>query len=93
MFGFFICKVGRRILTGYLLKHDAQRTRAVIIDEKNPTGNSPVSHDGSYSYVFYINGEAYTNDSQDSKFQIGDSVDVEYVKSWPFLNRRIRTSK
>lgn len=93
MFGYIFYKVGKRHLTGYLLKHDARQARAVIIDEKNYMGNSPVSHEGSYSYLFYVNGEAYKNDSKDPKLQIGDSIDIEYVKYWPSLSRRISTSK
>lgn len=92
MFGYIFYKVGKRQLTEYLLKHDAQRSRAVIIDEKNYMGNSPVSHEGSYSYLFYSNGEAYKNDSKDPKLQVGDSIDIEYVKYWPGLSRRISTS-
>lgn len=56
-------------------------------------GNSPVSHDGSYSYLFYVNGEAYKNGSKDPKLQIGDSTDVGYVKYWPDLNRRVAAAK
>ncbi|MFY0256480.1 hypothetical protein ACDQ55_21300 [Chitinophaga sp. 30R24] len=92
MFGYIFYKVGKRQLTGYLLKHDAQRARAVIIDEKNYMGNSPVSREGSYSYLFYVNGEAYKNDSKDPKLQVGDSIDIEYVKYWPSLSRRISAS-
>jgi hypothetical protein len=92
MFGYIFYKVGKKQLTGYLLKQNAQQTRAVIIDEKNYMGNSPVSHEGSYSYLFYVNGEAYKNDSKDLKLQIGDSIDIEYVKYWPSLSRRISTS-
>ncbi|PUZ21651.1 hypothetical protein DCM91_16600 [Chitinophaga costaii] len=92
MFGYIFYKVGKRQLTGYLLKHDAQRARAVIIDEKNYWGNSPVSREGSYSYLFYVNGEAYKNDSKDTKLQVGDSIDIEYVKYWPSLSRRIYAS-
>lgn len=88
MLSYVFYKFGKRQLTGYLLKHDAQRAKAVIIDEKNYMGNSPVSHEGSYSYRFYVNGEAYKNDSKDPKLQVGDSIDIEYVKYWPVLSRR-----
>ncbi|MDR6568813.1 hypothetical protein [Chitinophaga ginsengisegetis] len=93
VFSFIFYKVGKRQLTGYLLNHDAQRSRAIIIDDKNYMGNSPVSRERSYSYLFYVNGEAYKNDSKDPKLQIGDSIDVEYVKYWPGLNRRVATVK
>ena len=92
VFGYIFYKVGKRQLIEYLLKHDAQRARAVIIDEKNHMGNSPVIRESSYSYPFHVNGEAYKNDSKDPKLQVGDSIDIEYVKYWPSLSRRISAS-
>lgn len=91
-FGYIFYTIGKRKLTQYLLQKNAIHTKAIIIDEKNNWGNSPVSHEGSYSYLFYVNGKTYKNDSQDSKLQIGDSIDVEYVKDWPSLNRPVSDS-
>lgn len=91
MFGYIFYKVGKRQLTGYLLNQDAQRARAVIIDEKNYMGNNTRAY--SYSYLFYVNGKAYKNNSQDPKLHIGDSIDIEYVEYWPSLSKRISTSK
>lgn len=90
-FGFIIYKVGKGQLTSYLLKHGGHRARAVVIDDKNYMGNSPVSREWSYSYLFYVDGQAYTNDSKDPRLQVGDSIDIEYVAHWPGLNKRVAT--
>lgn len=90
IFGYIFYNIGKVELTKYLLKHAAQRARAVIIDDKNYQGNSPVSHTWSYSYLFYVNGKAYDNDSHDPTLQIGDSIDIQYVKDWPFFNKPVR---
>lgn len=84
---------GRKVLTGYLLRRDAVQTRAVIIDEENYIGSKPLSPNRSYSYRFYVNGEAYKNDSKDPKLQPSDSIDIEYVKYWPNMNKRFSNSK
>jgi len=85
--GHIFYAIGKRVLTSYWLQHDTVRVNAVIIDEKNYAGNSPVSHQGSYSYLFYVNGEAYTNNSHDSKLQVGDSIAIEYAVGRPYFNR------
>ncbi|TWF32853.1 hypothetical protein FHW36_113108 [Chitinophaga polysaccharea] len=89
MFSYFFYKIGKVQLTKHLLKYDAQQARAVIVDDKNYWGNSPVSHTWSYSYRFYVNGRAYNNDSQDPQVRIGDSIDIQYVKDWPIFNRPV----
>jgi len=74
-----------RFITNYLLKTDAVYTKAVIIDDKNYMGNRSSIY--AYSYMFTISGKIYTNNSHDSNLKIGDSVEVEYVKNWPSLNK------
>jgi hypothetical protein len=90
--GYILYVTGRKILTECLLRRDAIQTRAIIIDEENYIGSKPLSPNRSYSYCFYVNGESYTNDSKDPKLQVGDSIDIEYVRYWPSLNRRISGS-
>lgn len=90
--GYIFYIIGKRKLAEYLLKDNAVQAKAVIIDVKNALVNSPVSHKFSYSYLFYVNGNAYKNDSKDPKLNLGDSIDVEYVKNWPSLNRPIANS-
>ena len=84
---FFIYKVAKNNYTDYLLKNKAQFTKAVIIDERNYLGNHPVKAEFSYSYRFEINGERYTGNAHDKSLRIGDTIDVEYVKDNPNLNK------
>ncbi|RZK70502.1 MAG: hypothetical protein EOO85_20975 [Pedobacter sp.] len=64
-----------------------QRTEAVIIDEKNFMVNQPVDPDFSYSYQFVVNGEKYTGNAHDISLKIGDTVEVEYNKDYPNINK------
>lgn len=92
VFVYMVYVISERLLTGYLLRHDGQQTKGVIIDEKNTVGNNHLNPKKTYSYLFYVNGRAYTKNSKDLKLQIGDSVDIKYVKYWPYWSRRIPTS-
>jgi len=84
---FFIYKVTRRAITDQLLESDAQHIKAVIIDERNYMGNQPVKPKFSYSYQFVINGVKYTGNAHDTTVRIGDTVEVEYDKNHPSINR------
>ncbi len=41
----------------------------------------------SYYYEFEVNGRKYKNPSYDEKYQIGQTVNVEYNENFPFMNR------
>jgi hypothetical protein len=73
------------ILKNRLLSSSKAKTRAVIINEENYFGNN--TRRFSYSYRFYQNGQAYTGNPLNSQFQVGDSVWVKYVPSFPRFNR------
>lgn len=75
-----------RHVKNYLLEHKSQKTKAVIINEKNYMGNSPVSHEYTYSYSFDVNGETFKGNSDEPKLKIGDTITVRYVSSWPSIN-------
>ncbi len=85
--GYIGYKIGRRILTDNLIKNNSVHIKAVIIDDKNFLGNQNVDPEFSYSYQFKVNGKDYTNNAHNISLKIGDSVEVEFVKDWPFLNR------
>ena len=89
VFGYFFYKIGKRAISDYFLKAHAVYTKGVIIDEKNYLGNTPVSHEWSYSYLFVVGSKTYTNDAIDPDAKLGDSVDVKYVKGCPSLNRPV----
>lgn len=73
------------------LKSNSKVVKAVIIDERNYMGNSPVSHEYSYSYQFEVNGKTYTGDSKDSKFKPLDTILVKYVTENPALNEPVES--
>lgn len=89
--GFFIYKVARRSLTDHLLQDNAQKAKAVIIDEKNSMGNQPVKPKFSYSYQFEVNGEKYTGNAHDTTLKIGDSVEIQYDKEHPSINKPLHS--
>lgn len=60
--------------------------KAVIINEKNYLPNSPVSHAFSYSYHFMVNGKDFNGDSGRPGLQIGDTIDIAYLKTNPNVN-------
>ncbi|GAB4001757.1 hypothetical protein GCM10028807_58700 [Spirosoma daeguense] len=69
------------------------RTRAVVINTKNFFGNSPVSHEFSYSYRFEVNSKYYEGDTRDASYHIGDSIEIEYVPSNPSYNQPVAKSE
>ena len=46
-------------LKNYLLNKKSETTKAVIVNEENYWGNSPVSKTFSYSYKFTVAGKKY----------------------------------
>ncbi|HVX51817.1 MAG TPA: hypothetical protein VHB48_16770 [Chitinophagaceae bacterium] len=87
--GYIFKNVFIRILTNHYFEKGGVHVRAVIIDKKNFIGTHNVGDEFTYSYRFFVNGDAYENNSNDEKLKVGDSIEVEYVKGWPSLNRRI----
>jgi hypothetical protein len=79
--------VFRGNLKNYLLNKNPEITKAVIINEENYWGNSPVSKTFSYSYEFIVGEKKYREDSRNKKLKIGDSIFIEYVSSYPSFSR------
>ncbi|PWJ31713.1 hypothetical protein BC781_1231 [Sediminitomix flava] len=71
----------------FLIDFDGKQIKAIIVNEKNYFGNSPVSHEFSYSYQFIVNNKKFRSNSRDSDLNIGDSICVEYSKTYPNFNR------
>jgi hypothetical protein len=86
VFSVFIykCVSGNRSVK--MLATESEQLKAIIISEKNYFPNSPVSHEFSYSYQFNLRGRSYKGNSLDSKFKIGDSILIKYVKSDPSIS-------
>lgn len=89
LFGGLVYKIGKHVVRDHLLKTKAVHIKGVIIDDKNYSRNSPVTHPFTYSYRFLVDGRSYENNSYDPSLRVGDSVEVEYVKGWPSLNRAV----
>lgn len=70
-----------------LLKYNGQTTKAIIIDEINYTNPSSKTFGVSHSYLFKVNGKKYKNDPEDTALKIGDTVQVEYYKNNPTINK------
>ena len=66
-------------------------TKGVVIDKKNFYGHNPVTQSFSYSYEFTVNGKNFTGNSGDSRYSVGDSVNIEYAASNPQYNRPLKT--
>ncbi len=90
---YFIFKVGQRAIKEQLLIKNAQITKAVIIDKKNYLVNDDVKPQFTYSYQFEINGKKYTGNSHNKTVSIGDTIEIEYVKGLPSLNKPLHPNE
>lgn len=77
-------------VASYQLSNDSKVIKAVIIDEENYVGHSPVVHRFFYSYEFFIDGKSYRGNSNNSDYKIGDSVEVRYSISNPSFNEIVK---
>jgi len=75
-----------RQVSAYRLKDSSKIVKAIIINKRNYLGNSPVSHEYSYSYKFEVNGKVYIGDSRNSKFKPLDTILIKYVLENPSFN-------
>jgi hypothetical protein len=62
-------------------------TNAIIINEKENSRGSHMTGMFNYYYEFIIENEKYSNPSYDEKYQVGQTVIVEYSETFPFMNR------
>lgn len=87
--GVFVYKIINSTIKSHMLTEKSPEVKAVIINEKNFFGNSPVSQEFSYSYLFKIGNKIYKGNSMESKFSIGDTILVRYLKSNPGINEPV----
>jgi hypothetical protein len=85
--GVFCYTAIRRNVIEYLLTKNSKEVKAIIINERNYLGNSPVSQEYAYSYEFMLNGKEYMGNSFDPKFKPNDTIKVKYVTFWPSINK------
>ncbi|MGY2134891.1 hypothetical protein ACW9KT_21855 [Hymenobacter sp. HD11105] len=81
--GYFLRTCTRGYWESRALARGTFTTRAVIINQKNYFGNSPVSQQVAYSYQFVLQGKSYEGNSRDPDLQVGDSIWIEYVPENP----------
>lgn len=70
-----------------LLDNYAVEKEATIINEKNILGKGVITQMFTYSYEFSANGKLYDGDSKKRGYKIGDKIKVEYLESFPSINR------
>jgi hypothetical protein len=87
----FFYGVFKGIIREYFLKSRPVFIKAVVIDKRNYNPNTTVSEGFSYSYRFFIDGKSYEGNAADRTLRVGDSVDVEYVRGVPSLNRAVHS--
>lgn len=85
---YFLIKSGLR---DYQLSNESNLIKAIVIDEENYVGHSPVEHRFYYSYEFIIDGKAYRGNTKSSRYKVGDSVDVKYSTSNPSFNEIVKS--
>lgn len=84
---FLIYKIARNSFTDHFLGEYPQDIKAVIINEKNFMGNQPVNPKFSYSYSFRVSEKQYTGNAHDRSLKIGDTIEIEYNKDYPSINK------
>ena len=87
MVGYFIYLVGKRFRTDHISETNITYTKAIIIDDRNYNINHRATSEFTYSYSFIVNGRTYTGNSQDQTLKIGDTVEIQYDKNNPILNK------
>jgi flagellar basal body-associated protein FliL len=89
LLGYFVYVLGTGASRQKQLEATTTTTYAVVIDEKNYFGNSPVSHQFSYSFEFTVAGKKYTGNTGDSNCQVGDIIRIKYVPANPTFNEKV----
>jgi FtsP/CotA-like multicopper oxidase with cupredoxin domain len=87
MIGYFIYLVGKRFRTDHIPENNVTYAKAIIINNRNYNINHRATSEFTYSYSFIVNGTTYTGNSQDQTLKIGDTVEIEYNKNNPSLNK------
>ena len=91
LFGYFVYVLGTGAIRQKKLKATSTTTYAVVINEKNYFGNSPVSHQFSYSFEFTVDGKKYTGNTLDYNCQVGDIIRIKYVPTNPTFNEKLNS--
>lgn len=93
LFFFWTSEIIYRNLKILCLEKYSIQTKAIIINEKDYFGNSPVSKEFSYSFLFTVKEKNYKGNSHNTSLNIGDTITVEYVSFYPNFNRVLNQKK
>ena len=74
-----------------LLNNYGLKTTAEVINEKNILGKGVITEMYTYSYKFNVNGKTYRGDSKDTKYIVGNKLEIEYLEILPEINRVIES--
>jgi hypothetical protein len=91
--GYLIYLCGKRFLTDHISENNIRHTKAVVISRKNYNPNNRAASEFTYSYSFTAYGKTYEGDSHDTAAKIGDTVEIEYDKKHPILNKPLHPNK
>jgi hypothetical protein len=89
----FVYGVVKGIMRAHYLKSRPVFIKAVIIDKRNYNPNESIPTGFSYSYRFLLDGKVYEGNALDKSLRVGDSVEVEYVRGVPSLNRAVHSKE
>jgi hypothetical protein len=89
IFGYFAFLLGTGAIRQRQLESTDTTAHAVVIDEKNHFGNSPVNRQFSYSFEFTVGGKKYTGNTRDTKCRVGDIIRIKYVPTNPTFNEKL----
>lgn len=85
LIGYMIYEIALNSFTDHFLGVAPQRTKAIIVNDKNYDGNHSTTF--SYSYEFEVNGKSYKGNAHDESLKIGDTVEIEYNRNHPGINK------
>lgn len=91
--GYLIYLFGKRFLTDHISENNIRHAKAVIISHRNYDPNNRVTSKFTYSYSFIIDGKTYEGNSHDTAVRIGDTVEIEYDKNHPTLNKPLHPNE
>ena len=89
---YFIYILGQELIRSRRLDSSGIIARALVIDDKNYWGNSPVSRTYSCSYSFEVEGKKYIGDTRTTECRPDQIVSIEYVPDCPRFNRMVKAN-
>lgn len=87
---FLIFQLIIAVFGNWVLENYGQTIKAVIVDKRANLGNyQSMDKEIEYEYIFSIENNNYWGNSECSKFNIGDSIQIRYWKLYPRKNHPV----